>query len=111
MATPYRRGVGRVDAQPRGLFGEELQRDLHQDPGPVAGRFVRPGGPAVLEIQQHLLAMFEDRMFPPAGDVHDRADPAGIVFPGRIVKSLGFGGAVGHDFLLKGWVKGGAVSC
>ena len=45
MATPYA-GGGQGEAQAIGLGGEELMRHLHQDAGPVAGRFVGPRRPA-----------------------------------------------------------------
>ena len=40
-----------------------------QDARPVAGRFVGPGGPAVHEVQQHLLAIFDDRVVAASGNL------------------------------------------
>ena len=92
--TPWPRrsaSGGQGKAQPVGLGGEELVGNLHQDARPVAGRFVGPGRPAVHQVHQHLLAVFDDLVLAPAGNIDDRADAAGIVLPPRIVQTLGLG--------------------
>ena len=68
---------------------KEAVGNLQKDAGAVAGRFVGPGRPTVHEIQQHLLAVLDDGVVAAAGDVDDRADPTGIMFPLRIVQAAG----------------------
>ena len=84
-------GRGEAEAEPVGLGRKELVGHLQEDAGPVAGRFVGPGGPAVHQVQQHLLAMLDDGMIAAARDIDHRADAAGVVLPLRIVKPSGFG--------------------
>ena len=79
------------EAQPVGLGGEELVGHLQENAGPVAGRFVGPRGPAVHEVQQHLLAMLDHRMIAGARDIDNRTNTAGIVLPLGIVETSGFG--------------------
>ena len=83
--------VGQLEAQPGGHGAKEPVGNLQQDARPVAGRFVGPGRPAVHEVQQHLLAVFDDGVVAASRDIDHRTDAAGIVFPLRIVQTLGLG--------------------
>ena len=83
--------VGQLKAQPGGHGAEEPVGNLQQNARPVAGRFVGPGGPAVHEVHQHLLAVFDDGMVAASRDIHHRTDAARIVLPLRIVQTLGLG--------------------
>ncbi len=78
--------IWHLDAQPAGLGEEELVRDLDEDAGPVARDPVGCGGTPVHQIQQNLLALLHDRVLAAPGDVHYRADAAGVVFLARVVQ-------------------------
>ena len=62
--------------------------DLEEHARPVAGGLVAAGGPAVHEVQQHLLAVLDDPMVPPPGDVHHGPDAAGVVLAPGLVETL-----------------------
>jgi len=42
-------------------------------------------GSAVMQVEEYLLSVFEDRMVPPARYVHNRTDAAGVVFTPNLV--------------------------
>ena len=89
IATPYCFGSGSWKPNSGRHGAKEPVGNLQQDAGAVAGRFVGPGRPAVHEVQQHLLAVLDDGVVAASRDVHDGPDPARIVFPLRIVQTLG----------------------
>ena len=78
-ARPVVPGGRQFELQAIGLGGEELVRNLHENARPVARRFVGPRGAAVLQIQENLLGIIDDFVALGAGNVHHRADAAGIV--------------------------------
>ena len=76
--------------QPRRKAREKVVGDLQQNARSVAGRFVGTRGPAMHQVQQHLLAVFDDCMVRLAGNVDHGADAARIVLELRIVQTLRF---------------------
>ncbi len=78
-------GGRQLELQAIGLGGEELVRDLHEDSRPVARRLVGPRGPAVLQVQEHLLGMIDDLVAFRARNVDHGADTAGVVLELGIV--------------------------
>jgi hypothetical protein len=65
-------------------------RDLKKDTGAVAGGFVRTGRPAVVKVNNNLLAVFNDRMGPFTQYVYDRTDSTGIVLVPGLIQSMIF---------------------
>ena len=59
--------------------------NLEEDSGAVSGRFIGPGGSTVVQVEKNLLAVFDNRMFPLAGDIHNGTDPTRIVLPSSLV--------------------------
>ncbi len=78
------------ESEPVGFGRKELMRELQQNARSVPRRFVGARRPAMLQIEQNLLAMFYNRVLPPPGDIDDRPDAAGVMFLGGIVESVGF---------------------
>ena len=76
------------EAEPVGLLGEELVRDLHQDAGAVAGARIGADRAAVLQIAQDGERVLDQLVRVPALDVGDEADAAGILVERRIVETL-----------------------
>ena len=68
--------------------GEELMRNLKQNPRPVAGGFIGAGGAAMSEVDEDLLAVFEDGVVARAVDVDHGPDATGIVLVPRLVQTL-----------------------
>ena len=59
-----------------------------QHPGAVAGIDLAAAGTAVIEVAQHLYGLLQDAVrFAPL-DIHDKADPAGVVLVDRVVEAL-----------------------
>ncbi len=95
-------GIARQEDQPAAIFarggkrkaiafGHALQKavwNLQQDAGTVTRVDFAAAGAAMIQIAQYLDGLLQDAMrFAPL-DVHDEADPAGIVLVGRVVKAL-----------------------
>jgi hypothetical protein len=78
---PYRRGL-------RHLFGEEAMRYLHENAAAVAELGICPDRAAVVEIDEDLQALGDDRVRPAVRHVGDEADAAGIMLVARIVEAL-----------------------
>ena len=78
------------------LGTEERLGDLQQDAGPVAGRLIGAGRPAVHHIGQHLPTMLDNRMVALARDIHHRPDATRVVFELRVVEPVGFCCSVDH---------------
>ena len=76
------------EAEPVGLLGEELVRDLHQDAGAVAGARIGADRAAVLQIAQDGERVLDQLVRFLALDVGDEADAAGILVERRIVETL-----------------------
>ena len=70
---------------------------LHQDARAVTGVNLATTGAAVIEVQENLDGLLDDRMGLAALDVGHETDATGVMFKLRIVKSLGARGA-GQDF-------------
>ena len=86
--TAYSPGLGRREAEPVGLLGEELVRDLHQDAGAVAGARIGADRAAMLEVAQDGERVLDQLVRLAALDVGDEADAAGILLERRIVEAL-----------------------
>ena len=74
--------LGQRDAQRVGVLPEEGVRDLELDAGAVAGVRVAALGAAVLQVDEHLDALLDDRVGAGAADVGDHADAAAVVLMG-----------------------------
>ena len=70
------------------LGGEELVRNLKQDARPVAGGLIGAGRPAVGQVDENLLAVFNDGVIARAVDVDHGPDAARIVLVLRFVQTL-----------------------
>ena len=86
--TAYSPGFGSLKPSSRGLLGEELVRDLHQDAGAVAHARIGADRAAMLEIAQDAQAVLDDLVRLAALDVGDEADAAGVLVERRIVQAL-----------------------
>ena len=82
------RALGQRDAELLALLGEKGVRHLHQDPGAVAGVLLAAAGAAVLEVEQHLDRLLDDRVRLAAVRVDDEPDPARVVLEAGIVETL-----------------------
>ncbi len=104
--APYGRIAGQEDDPAAVLAGRRKReprlaahllvegvRHLDQDTGPVAGIGLGAAGAAMIEVLQDLQRLFEDPVRPPALDVDDEPDAAGIVLEARVVESLWTGRA------------------
>jgi hypothetical protein len=81
-------GGGQLEAELAGLLGEEGVGRLEQDPGAVAGVLLGSGGPAVLQVEQHLDRLDDDGVRPSALDVHDEPEAAAVVLVLGVVEAL-----------------------
>jgi hypothetical protein len=73
---------------------------LDQDAGPVAGGLVGARRPAVHQVQEHLLAVLDNRVAAAPRHADDRPNAAGVVFLRGIVQAAGFGCSQHRDFHL-----------
>ena len=97
-AIPARRR--QRDPQARRLGTEEPIRHLNQDAGAVPGIRFAAAGAAMLEIDQDLQGMANDRVRTPSLGVDDEADTAGVVLVTRVIQAVGGGGCrCGHTML------------
>ncbi len=80
--------LGKLHAQRGAFLNEELMRNLNQHTGAVACLRIAAAGPAVLQVLQHLDALFHDVVALLALDAGDEAHAAGIVLIGRVVEPL-----------------------
>jgi hypothetical protein len=71
-----------------GHFGNKPSRHLHEDASTIAGIRLRPTGSPVIQINQHLEAIFHDLMRFFALHVRDEADATGVVLKLRIIEAL-----------------------
>jgi hypothetical protein len=78
------------ESEPVGFGHKKFMRKLQQNARSIPRRFVGACRPAMLQIEQDLLAMFYNRVLPSPGDIDDRPDAAGVMFLSRIVESVGF---------------------
>ena len=69
-------------------------RHLDENARAVAGIGLAAAGAAVVQVQQHLQGLLDDRVGLPALDVDDEPDAAGLVLELRVVKAL-FGRGMG----------------
>ncbi len=60
-------------------------RDLQENAGPVSGVWFGATGAAMLEIQEHLNALFDNPVRTTAFDVNDEADTARVMLVSRVV--------------------------
>ena len=81
-------GRGQGEAELGAFLGEEAVGDLRQHAAAVAERRVGAGRAAMVEIDQDLQALLEDRVRGAALHVGDDADAAGIALVRRIVETL-----------------------
>ena len=88
MPTPYSPGAGRVKPELGAFAREKLVRNLDQYARAIAGLRIAAASAAVRQIDQNLDALQNDVVRFLAVDVGDKADAAGVVLVGRIVKSL-----------------------
>jgi hypothetical protein len=63
-------------------------RHLQEDAGAVAGVGLAAARAAMVEVEQGLHRLLNDRMGPPAFDVDHEPYPARLVFEPRVVKAL-----------------------
>ena len=71
-------------------WAAKLVRDLHEYPGPVARHSVGTRSASMLEIQQNLETLLDDRVASLTRDVDDGSDSTRVVFPARVVEARGF---------------------
>ena len=81
--------LGKREAELLAFGRKEAVRNLDQDAAAVAQRRVRADRAAMVEIDQNLKTLFEDRMRLAVLHVGDEADAAGIMLLRRIVETLG----------------------
>ena len=62
-------------------------RDLDQDAGTITDCRVGAGGAAVIEVAQRGDPVGDDAVAPPARDIHDRGNTAGVVLERRVVQA------------------------
>ncbi len=72
------------EAEPLGFACEKLVRNLHQDPGAVAGARIGADRAAVLEVAQDREPVLDDLVRLASLDVGDEADAAGVMLAERI---------------------------
>ena len=80
--------IREVEAERRGLLGEELVGHLHEDARAVAGLRVGAGSAPVSEVDEGFEALRDDVVGLPALDVGDEADAACVVLEARVVEAL-----------------------
>jgi hypothetical protein len=80
--------VGQPEAGLAAGVGEEAVRHLHEDAGAVAGVLLAAAGPAVLQVQQHLDRLVDDRVRATPVSVDHEADAAGVVLEAGVVQPL-----------------------
>ena len=95
-------GIARQEDQSAAVFARRRQRKavafshvlqkavwkLQQDASAIAGVDFTATGAAMIQVAQYLDGLFQDAVrFAPL-DVHDKADPAGVVLIGRVVEAL-----------------------
>ncbi len=80
-----------IPAETRRFLAEERIGDLNQDAGAVAGVDLAPARAAVLQVDQHLQRLTDDRVRAPALDISDEPDAAGIVLMSWIVETTSGG--------------------
>src|SRR4029078_6214370 len=81
-------GRGQRDPDLVALLGQEAVRHLHEDAGAVARVLLAAARAAVLEVEQDLHTLLDDRVRLASMRVHDEADAAAVVLVRRIVESL-----------------------
>src|SRR4029079_11859573 len=86
-AVGARRGQG--DLLARRLATQEVVRDLHHDPGTVAGERIAPARAPVGQIAQTLEPLLDDAVRPRALHVDHEADTAGVVLDARVAQPGG----------------------
>jgi hypothetical protein len=62
--------------------------NLCENSGPVPGDIVGAGGAPMVQIDQNLPSVFNDRVIAPAVDMNDRSNPAGVMFPAGFIQTL-----------------------
>src|SRR5207249_10049314 len=87
-ADPVLAGVGQLHAGVGARAREELVGHLEQDARPVARAGVAALGAAVKEVVEDLEPLADDVVRLDALDMGDEADPATVLFEGRIVEAL-----------------------
>ena len=80
-------GLRQAEAELLAFLREEDVRDLGQHAAAVAERRVRAGGAAMIEIDQDLQPLLDDRMALAVVEIGDEADAAGIVLVGGVVEA------------------------
>ena len=80
--------IGEVEAERRGLFGEELVGHLNQEASAVAGLRVRARRASMSEVYEGFEALLDDVVGLPTLDVGDETDSAGVVLEARVVEAL-----------------------
>jgi hypothetical protein len=77
-------GLGQLDLELRACLGEEVVRDLDQDPRAVARQRVCTDRAAVLEVLQNVERVLDDLVRLGAFEVGDEADAARVVLAARV---------------------------
>ena len=80
-----------LEAQRRRFPAEEAIRHLNQDAGTVAGVRLAAAGPAMLQVDQDLEGLADDRVGAEASRVDNEPDAAGVVLVPGVVEALGRG--------------------
>ena len=88
MPTPYSPAAGRVTRASRATSLRNSCGDLDQDARAVAGVGLAAAGAAVVQVQQDLQRLLDDRVGLPALDVDHEAHAAGVVLELRVIKPL-----------------------
>ena len=85
-----------VVAMALGPFAQQRIGHLQQDTGAVSQQRIGADRAAMVEIGQNFECLGDDRVAFCALDMRDHADPAGVVFVTRIVKTRGVGRRASH---------------
>ena len=99
-------GLGQIETEPLGLFGEQAMGQLDQHACTIAGLGIGADCAAVFEVLQNLQAVGDDLMALEVVDVGDETDAAGIVLMSGIIESMGLRksfrqmGKIGHGHIL-----------
>ena len=82
-------GAGKVEPVVCGDVGQEPVGHLQEDPRPVPGVDLGPGGPAVGQPLEDLQTVRNERVAAASPQVGDQPDAAGVVLECRVVESTG----------------------
>ena len=88
MPTPYSPAAGKRDSRLARDQLQELVRGLNENARAVAGVGLATAGAAVVQVQQHLQRLLNNRVGLPALDVDHEPHATGFMLEPRVVKTL-----------------------